>query len=73
MTLSECLEYDIATVTIAFPKGRMCCQFCPLLETYARNQCRRTGEYIADTRGRGYWCPLEEGNNGKIDISNAES
>lgn len=25
---------------------------------YARKQCRLTGEYLADTRGRGYWCPL---------------
>jgi hypothetical protein len=29
-----------------------------MLETYARNQCRRTGEYLVDTRGRGYYCPL---------------
>ena len=53
------LKYEEATVAIFFPEGRSCCQFCPLLETYARNQCRRTGEYIADTRGRGIWCPLE--------------
>lgn len=53
------LKYDSATVTIYFPEGRGCCQFCPLLETYSRNQCRRTGEYIADTRGRGMFCPLE--------------
>ena len=36
----------------------MCCDLCPLLETYARRQCRRTGEYILDTRGVGYECPL---------------
>ncbi len=52
------LEYSSAVVPIYFEKGRECCQFCPILETYARNQCRKTGEYIIDTRGRGRWCPL---------------
>ena len=52
------LEYSTAVVSIYFEKGRECCQFCPFLETYARNQCRKTGEYIVDTRGRGRWCPL---------------
>ena len=51
-------EYTTATVEIYFEQGRETCQFCPLLETYSRNQCRRTGEYITDTRGRGRWCPL---------------
>ena len=32
---------------------------CPLLETYSRNQCRRTGEYLMDTRIIGAHCPLE--------------
>ena len=60
------LEYTEATVSIFFEKGEECCKYCPLLETYARNQCRRTGEYILDTRVRGRWCPLifEEENNG---------
>ena len=57
--LDGCLEYSVATVNISFEKGRETCQFCPLLETYSRNQCRRTGEYIVDTRGRGRWCPLD--------------
>ena len=57
--MNSCLKYTEATVTIYFPEDRAVCQYCPLLETYARNQCRRTGEYIADTRGRGMWCPLE--------------
>lgn len=61
-----CTKYDKTTVTIWFPKGHMCCDLCPLLETYARRQCRRTGEYILDTRGVGYECPLriEEEDNG---------
>ena len=39
---------------------------CPLMETYARKQCRRTGEYLMDTRTIGYYCPLkfEEEENG---------
>lgn len=56
--INGCTEYTRAAVEISFEKGREVCQFCPLLETYSRNQCRRTGEYIVDTRGRGRWCPL---------------
>ena len=50
--------YTKATVEVAFPEDRVCCDFCPLMETYARKQCRRTGEYLADTRTIGYECPL---------------
>ena len=56
-------EYESFTVEIYFPAGYANCAHCPLLETYSRNMCRRTGEYVADTRGRGIWCPLEEENN----------
>lgn len=59
----EVLEYAKCTVDIYFqiPKAgeAICCDRCPLLETYARKQCRRTGEYILDSRTRGMWCPLE--------------
>lgn len=52
-------DYVRATVEIFFEPGKVACSFCPLLETYARNQCRRTGEYIVDTRyTTGRWCPL---------------
>ena len=51
-------DYSNAIVDIHFEKGEESCKYCPLLETYSRNQCRRTGEYIVDTRGRGRWCPL---------------
>lgn len=63
-----CTEYTTATAEIFFEKGEEACRFCPMLETYARNQCRRTGEYITDTRGRGRWCPLKfkEGDNEQI-------
>lgn len=51
--------YTTAKVEIHFPENCVCCGFCPLLETYARKQCRRTGEYIADERTIGYDCPLQ--------------
>ena len=52
------LKYVEAKVSIFFEPDHVCCQFCPLLEMYARNQCRRTGEYIIDTRVTGRYCPL---------------
>ena len=54
-----CTEYVTATVEIYFEKDLANCAHCPLLETYSRNQCRKSGEYIADTRGRGRWCQLK--------------
>lgn len=57
--------YSEAKVSFYFPEGHICCDLCPLMETYARKQCRRTGEYLLDTRVRGFWCPLmiKEGEN----------
>ncbi len=52
-------SYAVATVKLAFPDRNVCCGLCPMLETYARKQCRRTGEYIVDDRLVGLWCPLE--------------
>lgn len=51
--------YTMATVEIGFPENRVCCALCPLLETYSRKQCRRTGEMIADDRYLGFYCPLK--------------
>lgn len=51
--------YTEATAKIYFPEGHVCCDFCFAMETYARKQCRLTGEYLADTRGIGYMCPLQ--------------
>ena len=58
--MSEQLEYTEAIVQIFFTPGHVACEFCPLLETYARKQCRRTGEYLThDTRyGVGRICPI---------------
>lgn len=52
--------YTRATIDINFPEDHVCCDLCPLMETYARKQCRRTGEYLLDTRATvGYECPLQ--------------
>lgn len=50
--------YTKAHAEVFFPENRVACMYCPMLETYARNQCRRTGEYLVDTRTIGYNCPL---------------
>ena len=51
--------YMKASVTIGFPEDRIVCKYCPLMETYSRNQCRMTGEYlIYPESARGYKCPL---------------
>lgn len=65
MPTNKTTEYTKATVSIFFERDHACCQYCPLLQTYSRNQCMRTGELIPDTRGLGLWCPLkfEEENN----------
>ena len=64
---SACLEYIKRTVDIHFTGDTVCCARCPLLETYARKQCRRTGEYILDDRAVGGWCPLRDPETGCIE------
>lgn len=72
MENNSCLWYTEAQATIYFPEDYVQCSKCPCLETYARNQCRLTGEYLVDTRTIGYRCPLkfiekqEETNNESI-------
>lgn len=63
--------YVEATAKIYFPEGRVCCDLCPLMETYARKQCRRTGEYLSgDTRvTTGYECPLIFKEEEEFDVS----
>lgn len=54
-------EYEAYTVVIFFEKNHVACKYCPILETYARNQCRRTGEYILDIQNNvGWYCPLKK-------------
>jgi hypothetical protein len=57
--MSKVLKYTKGEVEIFFPEDHVCCDLCPLMETYARKQCRRTGEYLLDTRVVGYYCPLK--------------
>ena len=52
--------YTVGTVEIAFPEDDVRCALCPLLQTYSRNQCMKTGELIPDTRGIGYHCPMRD-------------
>lgn len=59
MANNSTLWYIKAQATIYFPEGKICCDYCPLLETYSRKQCRQTGEYIIDSRLTGLWCPLK--------------
>ena len=56
-------QYTKRLIDIYFPPDKVCCDLCPLMETYSRKQCRRTGEYIVDSRTYGWSCPLmtEEG------------
>lgn len=55
-----CTTYTKKWVDINFTGTEVSCARCPLLETYARKQCRRTGEYILDDRSIGFWCPLAD-------------
>ena len=71
-TDSGCLTYTTMTVDIPFTVANVnevCCQLCPLLQTYSRPQCMRTGELIPDTHGRGYWCPLKPKEKNLIEIA----
>ena len=56
--ISGCSLYAKATIDIYFPDGHVCCDLCPLMETYSRKQCRRTDEYLLDSRTIGLNCPL---------------
>lgn len=57
-TDTGCTSYSERWVNIFFTNDEVCCKYCPLLETYSRKQCRRTGEFIVNENTTGYWCPL---------------
>ena len=63
-TESSCTSYTEKWVNIFFTDDEVKCRFCPLLETYSRKQCRRTGEYITNDNVVGYWCPLMSADKG---------
>lgn len=57
---SGCTSYLEAKAKIYFPNGDVKCSLCACLETYARAQCRLTGEYLVlPNSSVGMWCPLE--------------
>ena len=56
--VNGCTEYVHAQVDIYFEPDHVACAYCPALETYSRNTCRLSGEYIIDTRTVGKWCKL---------------
>lgn len=67
MTKNSCTKYIQAVAVLHFPESEgVQCKLCPCLETYARKQCRLTGEYLADGYLIGGMCPLiiKEENNG---------
>lgn len=52
-------DYVRAKLDIYFEPDHVACQYCPCLETYSRNMCRKTGEYLVDIQYTvGIWCPL---------------
>ena len=58
-TKNSCTRYITASMVIHFPESEgIQCKLCPCLETYARKQCRLTGEYLADGYLVGGLCPL---------------
>lgn len=58
-TKNSCTQYIKATAQIFFPAMEgVQCKLCPCQETYARKQCRLTGEYLADGYLIGGMCPL---------------
>lgn len=61
MAVKNCVTSYITTqVAIHFPEEEgIQCKLCPCMETYARKQCRLTGEYLADGYLRGGLCPLQ--------------
>lgn len=67
MTKNSCIKYTQAVAVLHFPESEgVQCKLCPCLETYARKQCRLTGEYLADGYLIGGMCPLiiKEEDNG---------
>lgn len=58
--VNGCLEYQTRYLVLHFSGDTVKCALCPLLETYARKQCRYSGEYLADGYLVGRLCPLTE-------------
>lgn len=52
------IEYFYADVVLCFDPDYIDCKHCPLLETYSREVCRVTGEFIPNDKCVGNWCPF---------------
>ena len=59
MTSDGVRKYTTGTVEIHFPEGHVCCDLCPLMQTYSRKYCSRTGELLLDSRTIGWECPIQ--------------
>jgi hypothetical protein len=59
MADNGCLHYVHGTLDIYFDPAAVDCDHCPVLETYARKQCRRTGEYLVNSKLTGWNCPIK--------------
>lgn len=72
-TKNSVTRYITVQAPIHFPAEEgIQCKLCPCLETYARKQCRLTGEYLADGYLRGGLCPLDFKNKEENNVSTAE-
>ena len=60
MIKDQVTSYALTRADIYFPNGEIQCRYCPLFETYAREQCRLTGEYITNSKTFGYFCKLRK-------------
>lgn len=72
-TKNSCTRYITVAAEIYFPESEgIQCKLCPCLETYARKQCRLTGEYLADGYLIGGMCPLNIKNEEDNDVPTVE-
>ena len=51
-------RYIKGTASIYFAEDHVCCDKCPLMETYSRAACKLTGKLLLDTRVVDADCPL---------------
>lgn len=58
MTQKKQTEYFEVKVKFCFDPEYIDCKHCPLLETYSREVCRLTGEFITNNKCVGNWCPF---------------
>lgn len=63
--MDGCVKYVKAYIDINFEENHVDCDHCPLLITYSRKTCGRTGELVVNpSKTVGYYCPLVWGDSG---------